>query len=247
MDLRLNDKVAVVTGAAKGIGRAIALEFAKEGANVVVNDVIDASDTVKEIENLGGKSLFIKADASDLKQVEQMFSKVIESFGRVDILVNNAGITRDVLLQNMSEDDWDIVLKVNLKGTFNCCKCASKHMIEQRYGRIVNISSVMGQMGNIGQANYAASKAGVIGLTKALALELARYGDITVNAVAPGFVNTEMARKVPEKIMNKFIERIPLRRIAEPEEVAYVVVFLSSDLARYITGQVIAVNGGLYM
>lgn len=247
MDLRLNDKVAVVTGAAKGIGRAIALEFAKEGANVVVNDVIDASDTVKEIENLGGKSLFIKADVSDLKQVEQMFSKVIESFGRVDILVNNAGITRDVLLQNMSEDDWDIVLKVNLKGTFNCCKCASKYMIEQRYGRIVNISSVMGQMGNIGQANYVASKAGVIGLTKALALELARYGDITVNAVAPGFVNTEMARKVPEKIMNKFIERIPLRRIAEPEEVAYVVVFLSSDLARYITGQVIAVNGGLYM
>ncbi|MEM3955316.1 MAG: 3-oxoacyl-[acyl-carrier-protein] reductase [Candidatus Bathyarchaeia archaeon] len=246
MDLKLNNRVVVVTGAARGIGRAIALEFAREGANVIVNDIIDASETLMEIKKLGKESMFIKTDVSNMNQVKQMFNRVAKNFGRIDILVNNAGVTRDALIQKMKVKDWDYILNVNLKGTFNCCKCAATYMIEQKYGRIINISSVVGQMGNVGQANYAASKAGVIGLTKALALELARYGDITVNAVAPGFVNTEMTRRVPEKVMKMFIERIPFRRLAEPEEIAYLVVFLASDLARYITGQVIAINGGLY-
>lgn len=247
MDLKLRDKIIVVTGSARGIGKSIALEFAKEGANVALIDITDASEVVEEIKKLGRKAMFVEADVSDMGQVEQMFSKVVEVFGRVDVLVNNAGVTRDAMIQKMTVEDWDIVQNINLKGAFNCSKCAAKYMIEQKYGRIINISSIMGQMGNIGQANYVASKAGIIGLTKALALELARYGDITVNAVSPGFVNTEMTRKVPEKVMSKFIERIPFHRIAEPEEIAYVVVFLASDLAGYITGQVIAVNGGLYM
>ncbi|MEM2273322.1 MAG: 3-oxoacyl-ACP reductase FabG [Candidatus Bathyarchaeia archaeon] len=247
MNLKLDNKIVVVTGAARGIGKAIALEFAREKANVVVNDVIDASETITEIKKLSGEGVFVKADVSDMKQVEQMFNKVVKDFGRVDVLVNNAGVTRDALIQKMTEEDWDFVLNVNLKGAFNCCKCAAKYMIEQKYGRIINISSVVGQMGNVGQANYAASKAGIIGLTKALALELARYGDITINAVAPGFVNTETVRKMPEKIMKLFIEKIPFHRLAEPEEIAYVVVFLASDLAKYITGQIIAINGGLYI
>lgn len=247
MDLKLRDKIIVVTGSARGIGKSIALEFAKEGANIALIDITDASEVVEEIKKLGRKAMFVEADVSDMGQVEQMFSKVVEVFGRVDVLVNNAGVTRDAMIQKMTVEDWDIVQNINLKGAFNCSKCAAKYMIEQKYGRIINISSIMGQMGNIGQANYVASKAGIIGLTKALALELARYGDITVNAVSPGFVNTEMTRKVPEKVMSKFIERIPFHRIAEPEEIAYVVVFLASDLAGYITGQVIAVNGGLYM
>jgi 3-oxoacyl-(acyl-carrier-protein) reductase len=246
LDLRLKDKVALVTGAARGIGRAITVEFAKEGANVVVADISEGSQVVEQIKGMGVKSMFIKADISDAHEAEQLIAKTVETFGRIDILVNNAGIIRDALIHKMSLEEWDAVISVNLKGTFLCSKAAAKYMIEQRYGRIINISSVVGQMGNIGQANYAASKAGIIGLTKALALELARYGDITVNAVAPGFVNTEMTKKVPEKIMKYFIERIPLHRLAEPEEIAYLVVFLASDLAKYITGQVIAINGGFY-
>ncbi|MEM3703470.1 MAG: 3-oxoacyl-ACP reductase FabG [Candidatus Bathyarchaeia archaeon] len=246
MDLGLKNKVALVTGAAKGIGRAIAIEFAKEGANVAVNDVVDSSMVSEEIERMGRKSVPIKADVSNMHEVEQMFSKTVETFGRIDVLVNNAGINRDAMIHKMSLEDWDAVINVNLKGTFNCSKVAAKYMMEQKYGRIINISSVMGQMGNIGSANYVASKAGIIGLTKALALELARYGDITVNAVAPGFVNTEMTWRVPEKILKSFLERIPLRRVAEPEEISRLVVFLASDAAKYITGQVIAINGGLY-
>ncbi|MCS7115514.1 MAG: 3-oxoacyl-ACP reductase FabG [Nitrososphaerota archaeon] len=246
MDLGLKGKVALVTGAARGIGRAIAIEFAKESANVVVNDVVDGSQVSGEIQKIGVKSVFIRADVSNMNEVEQMFSKVVEIFGRVDILVNNAGINKDALIHKMSLEDWDAVINVNLKGTFNCSKTAAKYMMEQKYGRIINISSVMGQMGNIGSANYVASKAGIIGLTKALALELARYGDITVNAVAPGFVNTEMTWGIPEKILKAFLERIPLRRVAEPEEIAHLVIFLASDVAKYITGQVIAINGGLY-
>lgn len=242
----LKGKVALVTGAARGIGRAIAIEFAKESANVVVNDVVDGSQVSGEIQKIGVKSVFIRADVSNMNEVEQMFSKVVEIFGRVDILVNNAGINKDALIHKMSLEDWDAVINVNLKGTFNCSKTAAKYMMEQKYGRIINISSVMGQMGNIGSANYVASKAGIIGLTKALALELARYGDITVNAVAPGFVNTEMTWGIPEKILKAFLERIPLRRVAEPEEIAHLVIFLASDVAKYITGQVIAINGGLY-
>jgi len=199
LDLKLNDKIVVVKGAARGIGRAIALEFAREGANVIVNNVIDASETLMEIKKLGKESMFIKTDVSNMNQVKQMFNKVAKNFGRIDVLVNNAGVTRDALIQKMRVEDWDFVLNVNLKGAINCCKCAATYIIEQKYGRIINISSIVGQMGNVGQANYAVSKAGVIGLTKALALELARYGDITVNAVAPGFVSTEMTRRVPEK------------------------------------------------
>jgi 3-oxoacyl-(acyl-carrier-protein) reductase len=246
VNLKLNDKVAIVTGAARGIGRAIALEFAREGANIVITDVIDGSLVVEEIKKTGRKSVFIKADVSKMEQVQELMNKTKKIFGKIDILVNNAGINRDALIHKMTEEDWDSVINVNLKGAFNCCKAAAKFMAEQKYGRIISISSVVGQMGNTGQANYAASKAGIIGLSKALALELARYGDITVNVVAPGFVNTGMARKVPEKIMNAFIERILFHRLAEPEEVAYLAVFLASDLARYITGQVIGINGGFY-
>lgn len=246
LDLELKDKVVLVTGAARGIGRAIALEFAKEGADVVVSDVIDGYPVAEEIEKMGRRGMFIKADVSDVQEVELLIDKTVDIFGRIDILVNNAGINRDALIHKMSLEEWNSVINVNLKGTFNCSKAVAKYMMRQKYGRIINISSVTGQMGNIGQANYAASKAGIIGLTKALALELARYGDITVNAVAPGFVNTEMTRRVPEKIMKGFIERIPLHRLAEPEEVAHLVVFLASDLAKYITGQVVAINGGFY-
>lgn len=195
---------------------------------------------------MGRKSIFIKADVSDVQEIELLIDKTMEIFGRIDTLVNNAGINRDSLIHKMSLEEWDSVINVNLKGAFNCSKAVAKYMMEQKYGRIINISSVIGQMGNVGQANYAAAKAGIIGLIKALALELARYGDITVNVVAPGFVNTEMTRRVPEKVLKSFIERIPFHRLAEPEEVAHLVVFLASDLAKYITGQVVAINGGFY-
>ncbi|MEM3550458.1 MAG: 3-oxoacyl-[acyl-carrier-protein] reductase [Candidatus Bathyarchaeia archaeon] len=246
MNLNLAGKVVVVTGAARGIGSSIALEFAKEGAKVVVNDVIEGIPVVEKIRSMDGASIFFKADVSNVEDVEKLFSQVLEVFGRVDILVNNAGVTRDALIHKMKVEDWDIVMDVNLKGAFLCSKMASEHMMRRSYGRIINISSVVGQMGNVGQSNYASSKAGLIGLTKALALELAPYG-ITVNAIAPGFTKTEMTRKMPEKIAKRFVERIPLGRMAEPEEIAYLTVFLASDLAKYITGQVIAVNGGLYM
>lgn len=246
MDLELNDKVVVVTGAARGIGRTIALEFAKEGANVVINDISDGTQVSKEIEKMGKKAIFVKANISDREETEQLINKTVEKFGRIDVLVNNAGITRDALIHRMSEENWNDVINVNLKGTFNCSKAAAKFMRKQKYGRIISISSIVGQRGNVGQVNYAASKAGIIGLTKALALELARYGEITTNAVSPGFVNTEMAKAVPERILQRVIEAIPFHRLAEPEEVAHLVVFLASDKARYITGQVIAINGGYY-
>lgn len=246
MDLQLNDKVVVVTGSARGIGRTIALEFAKEGANVIINDISDGTPVVEEIEKMGREAIFIKANISDKEEAEKLINKTVEKFGRIDVLVNNAGITRDALIHKMSEENWNDVINVNLKGTFNCSKAAAKFMREQKYGRIISISSIVGQRGNVGQVNYAASKAGIIGLTKALALELARYGDITSNAVSPGWVNTEMARAVPEKILQRVIEAIPFHRLAEPEEVANLVVFLASDKAKYITGQVIAVNGGYY-
>lgn len=246
MDLQLNDKVVVVTGSARGIGRTIALEFAKEGANVIINDISDGTPVVEEIEKMGREAIFIKANISDKEEAEKLINKTVEKFGRIDVLVNNAGITRDALIHKMSEENWNDVINVNLKGTFNCSKAAAKFMREQKYGRIISISSIVGQRGNVGQVNYAASKAGIIGLTKALALELARYGDITVNAVSPGWVNTEMARAVPERILQRVIEAIPFHRLAEPEEVANLVVFLASDKAKYITGQVIAVNGGYY-
>jgi 3-oxoacyl-[acyl-carrier protein] reductase len=217
LDLNLTGRVVIVTGAARGIGRAIALEFAREGANVIVNDILEEGSSVAgEIEKLGVKSIFVKADISKEQEVINMFSRAVDAFSRVDVLVNNAGIIRDALIHKISLEDWEAVIETNLKGAFLCCREAAKYMMRQGYGRIINISSVTGQMGNIGQSNYAASKAGIIGLTKALALELARYGDITVNAIAPGLTRTEMTGRVPEKIIKQFIDRIPLGRIAEP-------------------------------
>jgi 3-oxoacyl-[acyl-carrier protein] reductase len=246
LDLGLKDKVVVVTGAARGIGKTIALEFAKEGANVVINDVADGTEVEKEINDTGKKAMFVKANIANLQEAEQLANKTVEKFGRIDVLINNAGITRDALIHKMTEENWNDVINVNLKGTFNCCKAAIKFMMEQKHGRIISISSVVGQRGNIGQANYSASKAGIIGLTKTLALEFARYGDITVNAIAPGFVDTEMVRAIPEKIMERIVEAIPFHRLAQPEEVAHLAVFLASDKARYITGQIVGINGGYY-
>lgn len=246
MELELNEKVVVVTGAARGIGRTIALEFAKEGAKVVVNDISDGTPVAEEIQKMAKEAIFVKANVADEEEAEQLINKTVEKFGRIDVLVNNAGITRDALIHKMTEENWNDVINVNLRGTFNCSKTAVKFMREQKYGRILSISSVIGQRGNVGQVNYAASKAGIIGLTKALALELARYGDITVNAVSPGWVNTEMVRTIPEKILQRVIEAIPFHRLAEPLEIAHLVLFLASNKARYITGQVVAVNGGYY-
>ena len=246
MDLELKNKVVLVTGAARGIGRTIALEFAKEGANVVVNDIMDGTPVAEEIKQMGREVIFLKANIADLREAEQLADKAVEKFGRIDVWINNAGITRDALIHKMTEENWNDVINVNLKGTFNCCKAAAKYMMEQKYGRIISVSSVVGQRGNIGQANYSASKAGIIGLTKTLALEFARYGDITVNAVAPGFVNTEMMRAIPEKIMQRIVESIPFHRLAEPDEVAHLIVYLASDKAKYITGQIVGINGGYY-
>jgi len=247
--MRLENRVAVVTGSSRGIGRAIALELAKGGASLVINNdksVEEALETVEVIKNLGRKAVYFQADVSKFPQVSDMFASIISGFGRVDILVNNAGIIKDAFLENMSEEDWESVISINLKGTYNCTKSALKLMKQQAYGRIVNIASVVGQRGNIGQANYAASKAAVIGFTKTVAREYARFG-ITANAVAPGFIETSMLKKVPENVLTKILSQIPLRRFGKPEEVAKLVAFLVSDDAGYITGQVININGGFYM
>jgi 3-oxoacyl-[acyl-carrier protein] reductase len=246
LDLELKNKVVLVTGAARGIGRTIALEFAKEGANVVVNDIMDGTPVAEEIKQMGRDAVFLKANIANMQEAEQLADKAVEKFGRIDIWINNAGITRDALIHKMTEENWNDVINVNLKGTFNCCKAAAKYMMEQKSGRIISVSSVVGQRGNIGQANYSASKAGIIGLTKTLALEFARYGDITVNAVAPGFVNTEMMRTIPEKVMQRIVDSIPFHRLAEPDEVSHLIVYLASDKAKYITGQIIGINGGYY-
>jgi 3-oxoacyl-[acyl-carrier protein] reductase len=246
LDLELKNKIVLVTGAARGIGRTIALEFAKEGANVVVNDIMDGTPVAEEIKQMGREAIFLKANIANMQEAEQLADKAVEKFGRIDVWINNAGITRDALINKMTEENWNDVINVNLKGTFSCCKAAAKYMMEQKYGRIISVSSVVGQRGNIGQANYSASKAGIIGLTKTLALEFARYGDITVNAVAPGFVNTEMMRTIPEKVMQRIVESIPFHRLAEPDEVAHLIVFLASDKAKYVTGQIVGINGGYY-
>lgn len=244
----LKEKNALVTGAAQGIGKAIALTLAKEGTNVAICDVNleKAEETAKEIEAFGVKSLTLKTNVADAKEVEDLFTKVIEKFTRVDILVNNAGITRDGLLVRMNEADWDAVININLKGTFNCTKIASRYMMKNRYGRIVNISSVVGLIGNAGQTNYAASKAGVIGITKSVAKELASR-NITVNAVAPGYISTTMTDKLTEDQKNAMLKLIPLARLGQPQDVANVVLFLVSPLADYITGQVIPIDGGMVM
>ena len=246
--MRLKDKVAIVTGAAQGIGRAIAILLAKNGAHITISDVNmeAATKMAEEIESLGRRAVAIKTDVGNFLESEEMVKETVKILGKVDILVNNAGITRDSLALRMKEDDWDKVIEVNLKGTFNCTRAAIKHMMKQRCGKIVNIASVTGEMGNAGQANYSASKAGVIGLTKTIAREVAPRG-ITVNAVAPGFIDTDMTRSLPEKTKEEFMRQIPLGRYGTPEEVALAVYFLSSPASDYITGQVINVNGGIYM
>src|SRR5574341_517215 len=242
----LEGKNALITGAGQGIGKAISLTFAKEGANVAVCDVNEAAaqETVAEIKKLGRKSEFYKVDVSNAQEVKEVVDKVLDNFSTIDILVNNAGITRDTLLIRMEEKDWDLVLSVNLKGTFNFTKAVTRSMMKNRSGKIVNIASVIGLIGNVGQANYAASKAGVIALTKSVAKELASRG-ITVNAVAPGFIQTAMTDKLPEEIKQAMLKQIPIGVFGLPQDVANVVLFLSSDLARYVNGQVVQVCGGL--
>jgi 3-oxoacyl-[acyl-carrier protein] reductase len=244
----LTGQVAVVTGASRGIGRAIALRLAAAGADVVVTATSQAAAdaTSAEVGKLGRKTLAVKTDVSVAAEVEALFGTVTETFGKVDILVNNAGITKDGLLVRMKEDDWDSVLDVNLKGMFLCTREAAKLMTKARYGRIVNISSVVGESGNAGQANYAASKAGMIGFTKTVARELAKR-NITVNAITPGFIETDMTSALSEKVRDGLLQQIPLERLGSAENVADAVCFLASGMADYITGHALAVNGGMHM
>ena len=243
------EKTALVTGAGRGIGRAIAIALAEHGMNVVVNyngSAAKAEETVEIIRSKGVKAKAVKCNVADFEACKEMIDDVIAEFGRVDVLVNNAGITRDNLLLKMSEEEFDQVIDTNLKGAFNTIRHTSKYFIKQRCGKIINISSVSGIMGNAGQANYSASKAGLIGLTKSTARELAARG-ITCNAIAPGFVETDMTDAMNDQVKEKFIEQIPLKRIGKVEEIADLAAFLASDKADYITGQVFAVDGGMTM
>lgn len=242
-------KVALVTGANSGIGKIIALELAKDGYDILLNYVFgedSAKEVQAEIEAIGTRCTLLYADVSDYGAVEAMMKEAFAVYGRIDVLVNNAGITRDNLILRMSEEEFDSVMDVNLKGTFNCCKHIARKMLKQRTGKIINIASIIGQMGNAGQANYGASKAAVIGLTKTLAKEFAAR-NITVNAIAPGFIETAMTDRIPEKERTEMINAIPLGSLGQPVDIANTVVFLASEKASYITGQVIAINGGLYM
>lgn len=244
----LKGKVAIVTGGAQGIGKAIALTLARYGADVVISDINleKAEETSKEVRALEVKSLALKVNVSNIQDTELMVKETVDKLGRIDILINNAGITKDNLLLKMKLEEWNQVMDINLKGTYLCTKAVLKFMLRQKSGRIVNIASITGLMGNAGQANYSASKAGIIGFTKAIAREYANRG-ITVNAVAPGFIDTAMTRAIPEKERAMLIQQIPMERLGTPEDVAAAVYFLVSDLSSYITGQVISVNGGLYM
>ena len=245
----MKDQVAVVTGGSRGIGRAICLKFASLGANLVINyagNTEKAEETKTMCEKLGAKVVLVPGSVADAAVCEKLIAEAVESFGRVDILVNNAGITRDNLIMRMSEEDFDAVIDVNLKGTWNCMKQVSRMMMKQRSGRIINLSSVVGVVGNAGQVNYAASKAGIIGMTKSLAKELGSRG-VTVNAVAPGFVQTDMTDVLGEEMKENLQKTIPMGRLGDPEDIANAVAFLAGDEASYITGQVLHVDGGMAM
>ena len=245
----LSNKVAVVTGASRGIGRAIALHLAELGAKVVVNysgNQAKAQEVVSEIEANGGAAIAVQANVADPDDVAKLMKQAIETYGSLDILVNNAGITRDNLLMRMKEEDWDAVINTNLKGVFNTIKAVSRTMMKQKHGKIINLASVVGIVGNPGQANYVAAKAGVIGLTKSSAKELAAR-NITVNAVAPGFITTDMTENLPEEAKSQMLSQIPLSRFGTPEDVAKVVSFLASSASDYMTGQVLCVDGGMVM
>jgi acetoacetyl-CoA reductase len=249
-NFNLEDRVALVTGAVGGIGQAIALQLAEAGATVGLNYLVEPDDVanrfLNEFKGKGHRGSLYKADVSNFEETTQLVEKVSKDYGRVDILVNNAGITIDRTLKNMTPDQWEKVLAVDLSSVFNCSKALIAQMLERGYGRIISISSVVGQKGNFGQTNYAAAKAAIIGFTKSLALETAKKG-ITVNAVAPGFVRTAMTRQMPKEVLDKVVDSIPVGRMAEPREIARAVLFLADEDSSYITGQVLAVNGGLHM
>ena len=246
--LSLENRVSLVTGSGRGIGRAIAVEFARRGAAVIINDKSpdSACATCDEIKAMGGRADHFSADISDPAAAQQVVKYAVDTFGDLHILVNNAGITRDGLIMTMSEADWDAVIAVNLKGTFNCSKAAVRHMMRKRYGRIISIASVAGQMGNAGQTNYASSKAGQIGFTKSLAREVAARG-ITVNAIAPGFIDTDILDAMNQETLEAAVKMVPLGRKGLPEEVGYAAAFLASDQAAFITGQILGVDGGMAM
>lgn len=249
LQLDLTGKTALITGAGRGIGRDIARKLSQMGANIVINDIASSTDadvTTQELIEAGGNATCLKGDVRNFEEIEKIIQKTLDKFGRIDILVNNAGITKDGLMMRMSDSDWDDVLDINLKGAFHMIKAVTRPMMKQRSGTIINLASIVGVMGNPGQANYVASKAGLIGLTKTTAKELSSRG-ITCNAVAPGFIRSAMTDKLSEEVQKEYFKAIPLGRFGETEDVANVVAFLASDLAKYVTGQVIHIDGGLVM
>ncbi|MDH5405600.1 MAG: 3-oxoacyl-[acyl-carrier-protein] reductase [Candidatus Aminicenantes bacterium] len=246
--MTLEGRISLITGAAQGIGKEIALELARAGSDIAVADILfdKAEETVREIETLKRRAKAYGMDVSDTDEVHQTVNQINEDFGKIDILVNNAGITRDSLLIRMKREDWDKVLSINLTGVFNCTQAVLRWMLKQRYGRIVNIASVVGLMGNAGQSNYAASKAAIIGFSKSIAREIASRG-ITVNVIAPGYIDTPMTQRLPDEVKKGFLNQIPIPRLGLPQDIAKGVAFLVSDDAEYITGQVLNINGGMYM